>query len=255
LEFYDNNSSVYIEPFEEMGEYRKNYQNLIEETGLKIPEKLIYQPIRSKKMRERLVEYRIKDLPPLYSGTVLDLLKGDVLYCQGLVGASATIMCLEEIFSLGIKEIVFLGLAGSFYDYLDIGEYFLVTEAIRMEGTSYHYFPADYKAMCDESLLQRFEEFLEEKKLPLHKGKICTTDAPFRETYSLIEKLKQDRVEGIEMEISAVYTVADYRKIKAIALTIVSDTLTETGWSGINREKFRESFETVLDITYEFLTT
>ncbi|MFX0210395.1 MAG: nucleoside phosphorylase [Candidatus Hodarchaeota archaeon] len=254
MEFYDNDLSVYIDPFKEMEDYRKKYQNLIERSGLKIPEKLIYQPIRSKKMQERLAEYRIKELPPLYSDTVLDLLEGDVLYCQGMIGASATVIYLEEIFSLGIKEIVFLGLAGSFYDYLDIGEYLLVTEAIRREGTSYHYFPADYKANCDENLLQEFDEFLKEKKIPPHKGKICTTDAPFRETYSLIEKLKQDQIKGIEMEISAVYTVAKYRNVKAVALTVISDILTETGWSGMDREKFGESLSTALDVTYEFLT-
>ncbi|MFX0053029.1 MAG: hypothetical protein ACFE8U_17280, partial [Candidatus Hermodarchaeota archaeon] len=160
----------------------------------------------------------------------------------------------EEIFSLGIKEIVFLGIAGSFYKYLDIGSYLIVTEAIRMEGTSYHYFPANYKANCNENLLRKFEEFLKEKELPLHKGKICTTDAPFRETYSLISKLKQDQVTAIEMEISAVYAVANYRNIKAIALTVISDILTETGWSGMNREKFGKSLSTALDATYEFLT-
>ncbi|MFX0052561.1 MAG: hypothetical protein ACFE8U_14855, partial [Candidatus Hermodarchaeota archaeon] len=84
MEFYDNDLSVYIEPIKEMESYRKKYQNLIKESGLKIPDKLIYQPIRSKKMQERLVEFRTKELPPLYSGTVLDLLEGDVLYSQGM---------------------------------------------------------------------------------------------------------------------------------------------------------------------------
>ena len=73
-------------------------------------------------------------------------------------------------------------------------------------------------------------------------NKICTTDAPFRETFELIDSLREDNAIAIEMEVSAVFSVAQFRNVQAAALVVISDELRDKQWSKFQRNIFAEIF-------------
>src|SRR5437868_3865575 len=163
-------------------------------------------------------------------GTSVELPTGRLTTMIGGVGAPATVSGLEVAIARGARRILFFGICGSLQPDLRIGDMLAVDEAIREEGTSYHYLPADVPARASRRLLEAID---------LPTGKIWTTDAPFRETRTKAARLAKEGVLGVEMEVSAVYALAQYRGVEALAVQVVSDQLVGEKWTGITRETFR----------------
>lgn len=249
MEFFNNEIRVYIDPKEECKSYRKK---LKEKNYFPIPTKLIYTPITHHEFADILKDRIVTDLPSIYPNTKLYWLKGNILFFQGLVGASATGILIEEMIALGVKEIIFVGLAGGIQS-LNIGDKIIVSEALRFEGTSYHYLPSDIPSVPSKALTDKLYNYLMKRK-HCEIGKVCSTDAPFRETHSFIENLRQKEVLAIEMEISAVLAIAHFRKIQASALVIISDTLKEGKWSEFQEEIFFKEFLSSIDILIDFFS-
>ena len=78
-----------------------------------------------------------------------------------------------------------------------------------------------------------------EKNKNVFSGKVWTTDAPYRET---VTKVKQYQVKGIlavEMELSALLTVARFREVEIGGLIVISDELFDLTWkSGFESKEF-----------------
>ena len=233
MEFYDHNLKAYIEPVDEIKFYR---------AANPLPSRLIYSPFSRPELPQKVKRWKIKELPKLYHGTHLYCINDTITFFQGLLGAPATGIFLEELIALGIKEIIFLGLAGAIHS-ASIGDRIVVTEAVRMEGTSYHYLPANAPSLPSDEFTDDLSAFLSSREISFTKGKICTTDAPFRETFNLVNKLRQDKVIAIEMEIAAAFAIASFRNVKAAALVIISDELKGDQWSRFQPDQFSDAFQ------------
>ena len=59
------------------------------------------------------------------------------------MGAPMAVMLLEQLIALGAQRLLYLGFCGALIPSYRIGDLFLPMHAIREEGTSYHYLPAD----------------------------------------------------------------------------------------------------------------
>ncbi|MFW9995394.1 MAG: nucleoside phosphorylase [Candidatus Odinarchaeota archaeon] len=247
-EFFNSDKDVYIDPLDSIDSF-------IKRSGLDTwPKRLIYLPFQLFGVKKRLESAIIRTLPPLYPGTNLYLLQGELLYCEGLIGAPATVILLEELMALGVDEIIFIGIAGSMQPDITIGERLLVTEAVRLEGTSYHYLSPDKLATPSSRMLEDLESFLNAHEVQFHAGKICSIDAPFRESYSLINQFRSEGILAIEMEIAAVYSVCQFRKVEAIALLVISDQLLAEKWTGIERKTFSDQLISTANLMYGFFT-
>jgi uridine phosphorylase len=232
MEFYDPNLKAYIEPLDEITFYRATNP---------IPSKLIYSPFSRPELLQKVKKGKIKELPQLYHGTHLYNINDMITYFQGVMGAPATGIFLEELIALGIKEFIFLGLAGAIQS-ASIGDRIIVTEAVRLDGTSYHYLPTNSPSVPSKEMMDDLSTFLSTKEVSFSKAKICTTDAPFRETFNLVKKLRQNQVIAIEMEIAAAFAIASFRNVKAAALVIISDELKGDRWSRFQPNLFSNAF-------------
>ncbi len=232
MEFYDHNLKSYIEPIDEIKFYRATNP---------IPSKLIYSPFSRPELPQKIKRGKVKELPKLYHGTHLYCINDTIIHFQGLIGAPATGIFLEELIALGIKEFIFLGLAGAIQS-ASIGDRIVVTEAVRLEGTSYHYLPTNSPSLPSKEMIDDLSAFLSSREVSFTKGKICTTDAPFRETFNLVKKLRQNKVMAIEMEIAAAFAIASFRDVKAAALVIISDELKGDQWSRFQPDQFSDAF-------------
>ena len=72
--------------------------------------------------------------------------------------------------------------------------------AIRDEGLSYQYVPADRIIYADQDLTQRISCYLSRKNIPHIKGLTWTTDAVFRENKKRISRRKKEGALIVEME-------------------------------------------------------
>jgi len=142
------------------------------------------------------------------------------------VGAPLAVLMLERLIISGAQEIIILGFCGALDKHTDIGEAVSVTEAASEEGTSKHYFPRKKLFRASSRLRARVENTLSEQRLSFVNGPVVSTDAPFRETRSWLDRNKARGIGFVDMETSAVFALADFYGIQAAALHLVSDQLT-----------------------------
>ncbi|MEM2917762.1 MAG: nucleoside phosphorylase [Candidatus Bathyarchaeia archaeon] len=146
------------------------------------------------------------------------------------IGAPAAATTLEEMIACGAKEIFEVGLSGGLQPFLKPGDIIIVTEAIRDEGTSHHYFPPEVKVESSEDLRNRLLKQLNADDVKHHCGIVWSTDGVYRETRGKFLKFKRAGVLAVNMETSAIFAVSKYRGVKAASVQVISDVLYETGW-------------------------
>jgi uridine phosphorylase len=150
--------------------------------------------------------------------------------CRFWIGAAAAAMTLEEAIACGAKTIFEVGLSGGLQTFLQPGDIVVVSEAIRDEGTSYHYLPPETKVKASAQLRNKLVKHLNESKTKHFVGFVWSTDGVYRETRSKFRKFKDNDVLAVNMETSAIFAIAKYRNVKAASAQVISDVLTENGW-------------------------
>ena len=118
-----------------------------------------------------------------------------------------------------------VGAAGAIDPKLKIGDLVLIDKALRDEGTSHHYLPTEDFSCADKSLM---EKILKIQNLPVKAA--WTLDAPYRETKEEIKHYQSHGISCVDMEAAAVFSFAEYHKIKAAALFCISDLLYLESW-------------------------
>jgi uridine phosphorylase len=147
------------------------------------------------------------------------------------LGSPQAALVLERLIAMGARKVVAFGCCGSLYPTLKTGDLVIPTHALSEEGTSAHYpLPDGLRAKADERVTRSLMKNCLEKNLPWIAGKIWTTDAIFRETREKVNRYGQMDILAVEMEMSALFTIAVYRKISLGGLMVVSDELAGSKW-------------------------
>lgn len=167
---------------------------------------------------------------------------------QSSIGAAASVMQLEEFASFGVKRVIYFGYCGSLMDEVRVGDLVIPTEAIREEGTSYHYLPEGRRCFPDQSLQDELFSLAQASGFTVRHGAVWTTDAPYRETKSKVCRYGREGVLGVEMEMSALFAAASVRNVSVGAMLLVSDELNSGVWrSGFFSTELRESRKKVIE--------
>ena len=147
------------------------------------------------------------------------------------VGAPVAAVRLEDLIAFGVRRVVSIGTAGSLQPDLGIGDLVVCEGAIRDEGTSHHYLPADEDARASVPLTGRLSAALDAHGRAHRSGTTWTTDAPYRETKAEVRHYQAEGVLTVEMEAAALFAVAACRGIDLAAAFSVSDTLADLTWT------------------------
>ena len=162
------------------------------------------------------------------------------------VGAPVVGVLVEEFAAWGMSEFVWLGIAGGVQPSLTCGDLVLVKTAVRDEGTSHHYLPAAAIVAASPALTERLETAVRAANLPLHIGPTWTTDAPYRETAAAGAHYEAQGVQTVEMEVAALFAVAQHCQKQAAALLGISDSLANGVWQPASDPKRPERRLTVV---------
>lgn len=147
------------------------------------------------------------------------------------LGAPQAAILLERIVAMGARDIVAFGCCGSLQPHLRTGDLVLPIEALSEEGTSVHYPLTPGKpARADERISRLLRDKCGENALPAAAGTVWTTDALFRETRSKTKRYAGMGLLAVDMEMSALLTVAAYRRVRLSALLVVLDELFTLHW-------------------------
>jgi len=108
------------------------------------------------------------------------------------------------------------------------------TWGVREEGTSYHYLPPDVVPKPSEYMSKAIEEILRpmarELNINLHVGGIWTTDVMFRETRDEVRRYSSKGVLAVDMESTALMTIAMYRGVELGIAHVVTDGFYGEKW-------------------------
>jgi uridine phosphorylase len=157
------------------------------------------------------------------------------------VGAPYATMVLETLIAWGASKIIFLGWCGSISNKVKIGDIIIPSAAIIDEGTSRHYQNDDPTLSYPSELMRTMlKAELNQNQIHFHSGTLWSTDAIYRETRKQVEYYQSQDAIAVEMEISALFTVARFRKVDLGAMTVVSDELGSFKWRpGFKMDEFK----------------
>jgi len=136
---------------------------------------------------------------------------------------AATIMDLLS--AISPKAVLFLGKCGGLKKRIYIGDFILPIGAIRGDGTSNDYFPAEVPAMPSFSLQKVISATVRDFSTDYWTGTVYTTN---RRVWEFDENFKSylqlTRAYAIDMETATLFTVGFHNQIPVGALLLVSDS-------------------------------
>ncbi len=142
----------------------------------------------------------------------------------GTVGAPFAVLVAEELIASGCRHIVGYSSAGAIADSLQLPCLVVPEEALRDEGTSYHYLPPSARAVARGRLPAILARHSALCGLPVRRGLSWTTDAPYRETLSQIEHHRTNGILTVEMEAAALMALAEARGAEIASLLHVTNS-------------------------------
>jgi uridine phosphorylase len=165
------------------------------------------------------------------------------------IGAPMAALTLEKLIALGAKRIILFGWCGAISNTLKVGDIVLPTAAKSGEGTS-RYYPLSFPAAPSVLLRTKLEKVFREGGFPGHGGCVWSTDAVYREERRMLEELRTiDQVAAVDMEFSALCTVASFRHIEFAAVLVVSDELWGEAWRpGFSSDCFKMNKARALEL-------
>ncbi len=145
------------------------------------------------------------------------------------VGAPYAVLVAEELAASGCRLLVSVTSAGTITP-LGAPPYFVLIEhAWRDDGTSHRYLPPGEWATISEHLAALLDGAFGDLGEPVHRGASWTTDAPFRETETAIERARAAGLHAVEMEAAALYAYAEARQRDVVCVAHVTNSMATDG--------------------------
>ena len=151
-------------------------------------------------------------------------------FCYPAIGAPHTVMIMEELIARGVRRFVAVGSAGVLVPDLVLGHPFVITSALRDEGTSAQYAAPSAVIEADPLGVRACEEVLDEAGVGFAAGRVWTTDAIYRETRGRVQRRIAQGCAMVDMEASALQAVAKFRGVRLGHIVFSADSLVGEQW-------------------------
>ncbi len=140
------------------------------------------------------------------------------------MGSAMAATCMDLISAITPKAALFLGKCGGLKKITKVGDLILPIAAIRGEGTSDDYLPAEIPALPSFRLQKAVSAMIVKHDMDYWTGTVYTTNRRVWEhDEKFKEYLKQTRAMGIDMETATIFIVGFANQIPKGALLLVSD--------------------------------
>lgn len=158
----------------------------------------------------------------------VDLPTGKVIATLSGVGAPAATALYEALLAIGCTTVIAVGSSGGLVPEHPPGTIVVPDAAIRDEGVSYHYAAAARLAHPDPDLQAALRAAYATSN-PV-QADVWTTDALFRETSAKVAARIAEGAVAVDMEASALATVATFRGTRHGHAVYLADTLHSDQW-------------------------
>ena len=154
----------------------------------------------------------------LNSCPVWEIPEMNLCFLDGGRGAPQAADTVEILAALGVKTIIAVGMCGGYDEKVSVGDIIAPPKVFVEEGTSLHYYESIEASCPDDTLHQLAAALPNVCAYPL-----VSSDAVYRQTFRKEQLWREKGAVGVDMETSAVFSVARYLGIKAAAMLMVSD--------------------------------
>ena len=140
------------------------------------------------------------------------------------MGSPGAATMMDLLSAIEPKAVLFLGKCGGLKKKNKVGDLILPIAAIRGDGTSDDYFPAEVPAMPAFALQKAISTTIRDYGLDYWTGTVYTTNRRIWEHDDTFKDyLRSIRAMAIDMETATIFSVGFYNKIPTGALLLVSD--------------------------------
>lgn len=141
-------------------------------------------------------------------------------------GATAMIGQVENQVALrGADRFAILGSAGAIRSDVAVGEVIVIERAVRDDGISQHYLPAETFAEADLAFAEDVGRALNRRGVQARLGSTWTVPTPYRSTEHEVTALAALGVDVVECEIASLLAVAEALGVAATACVTVTSSL------------------------------
>lgn len=140
------------------------------------------------------------------------------------IGSPSAATIMDLLMAIQPKAVLFLGKCGGLKKKNKVGDLILPIAAIRGEGTSNDYLPAEVPALPAFALQKAISTTIRDMGFDYWSGTVFSTNRRVWEHDDLFKKyLRKLRAMAIDMETATIFTVGFHNKIPTGALLLVSD--------------------------------
>ena len=190
----------------------------------------------------------------MYNSTLLVDKDEQTCIAGPCLGAPAAALIVEKLIVLGVKSISLFSCCGSIDREFSIGDVVLATSGVAGEGVT-PYYGGRRMVNPSENGIEELRNCLNGNDVSWKEGGVWSTDAPYRESRAELDILReQDGIVGVDMEFTALCSIASFRGIDFGGLFIVSDELWGQSWKpGFTRSDYKKKTKLLLSnlITYK----
>ncbi|MBP1931712.1 purine-nucleoside phosphorylase [Ammoniphilus resinae] len=209
-------------------------------------------PLRAKYIAENFLEGAMlyNEVRGMYGYT--GTYKGKRVSVQGTgMGIpSISIYTHELIHQYGVKQLIRVGSCGGVQQNIKIRDVILAMTASTDSSVNRLGFKGmDYAPAGSFELLQKAYSEAAKKGMDVHVGGVFTSDTFYNDDPDRIKLLNDYRILAIEMETSALYTIAAKAKVQALSILTVSDHIV-TGEETSAAER-QNTFNEMIEIALE----
>jgi len=160
----------------------------------------------------------------------------------------------EEYAVMGAKRLILMTWGGALQPDLKAGDIVVCERAIRDDGASHHYLPAEKYIDANNELVVCLANAIRARGAQCSTGITWTTDAPYRETLEEVQQYQSEGVKTVEMESAGLFAVGQVRGIATTSVVVVMDSLATYQWKVPERlDVIQRSLEVVYSAAIEVL--
>lgn len=178
--------------------------------------------------------------------------KGKRISVQGTgMGIPTTSIYVNELINeYGVKNLFRVGTCGAMQKDVHVRDVVLAQATCTDSSMNRHVFGGyDYSPIARFSLLKNAYDNAVAKGMNVHVGNIFTSDMFYRDDKSVVQKLMDYGVLAVEMETTALYTLAAKYGVNALTILTVSDHLL-TGEETTSQER-QTTFNDMMEVALE----
>ncbi|GAA0193718.1 nucleoside phosphorylase [Halobaculum roseum] len=160
----------------------------------------------------------------------------DLTICSTGIGCPSAAIAIEELHNVGVETVIRVGTCGGLQTDVEIGDMVVATGSAKEEGTSKRYESETYPAVPDYDTLTALVDAAEANDEEVHVGPIVSDDAFYNESDEYVDDWEAAGLLAIEMEASAVFSLARRRGMNAGAICTADGNLVAGTQKGADSE-------------------